>query len=185
VKVLRYVAVDDVGNVISPMIVDGMVHGGVAQGIGQALWEGAVYDDDSGQLVVLNKDPYQQHVIEALTWLKETYTDPKWAKMVPHGINAWTDPSNNEAYPAGKIFFTGNVGTMFAKAIFDKNPVADDTYLILPPKGVGPDGRSLPSAGISKRWFVVKGAKNREAAEQPGQRWSVGVVGVVGVVDVR
>jgi len=33
------------------MIVDGMVHGGVAQGIGQALWEGAVYDDGSGQLV--------------------------------------------------------------------------------------------------------------------------------------
>jgi carbon-monoxide dehydrogenase large subunit len=51
VKVLRYIAVDDVGNVINPMIVDGMVHGGVAQGIGQALWEGAVYDDGSGQLV--------------------------------------------------------------------------------------------------------------------------------------
>jgi carbon-monoxide dehydrogenase large subunit len=51
VKLVRYVAVDDVGNVINPMIVDGMVHGGVAQGIGQALWEGAVYDDDSGQLV--------------------------------------------------------------------------------------------------------------------------------------
>ncbi|PYO51209.1 MAG: carbon monoxide dehydrogenase [Candidatus Rokuibacteriota bacterium] len=51
VKVLRYIAVDDVGNVINPMIVDGMVHGGVAQGIGQALWEGAAYDDGSGQLV--------------------------------------------------------------------------------------------------------------------------------------
>jgi carbon-monoxide dehydrogenase large subunit len=51
VKVLRYVAVDDVGNVINPMIVDGMVHGGIAQGVGQALWEGAVYDDRSGQLV--------------------------------------------------------------------------------------------------------------------------------------
>jgi carbon-monoxide dehydrogenase large subunit len=51
VKVLRYVAVDDVGNVISPMIVDGMVHGGIAQGVGQALWEGAVYDGESGQLV--------------------------------------------------------------------------------------------------------------------------------------
>jgi len=51
VKVLRYVAVDDVGNVINPMIVDGMVHGGVAQGVGQALWEGAVYDGESGQLV--------------------------------------------------------------------------------------------------------------------------------------
>ena len=51
VKLLRYVAVDDVGNVINPMIVDGMVHGGIAQGVGQALWEGAVYDGDSGQLV--------------------------------------------------------------------------------------------------------------------------------------
>jgi aerobic carbon-monoxide dehydrogenase large subunit len=51
VKVLRYVAVDDVGNVINPMIVDGMVHGGIAQGVGQALWEGAVYDDSSGQLL--------------------------------------------------------------------------------------------------------------------------------------
>ena len=51
VKMLRYVAVDDVGNVINPMIVDGMVHGGVAQGVGQALWEGAVYDDGNGQLL--------------------------------------------------------------------------------------------------------------------------------------
>jgi aerobic carbon-monoxide dehydrogenase large subunit len=51
VTVVRYVAVDDVGNVINPMIVDGMVHGGIAQGVGQALWEGAVYDADSGQLV--------------------------------------------------------------------------------------------------------------------------------------
>jgi len=50
-KIVRYLAVDDVGNVINPMIVDGMVHGGVAQGAAQALWEGAVYDDQSGQLV--------------------------------------------------------------------------------------------------------------------------------------
>ncbi len=49
-KLLRYIAVDDVGNVINPMIVDGQVHGGLAQGIGQALWEGAVYDD-GGQLL--------------------------------------------------------------------------------------------------------------------------------------
>jgi carbon-monoxide dehydrogenase large subunit len=51
VKIVRYIAVDDVGNVISPMIVDGMVHGGIAQGVAQALWEGAVYDEESGQLV--------------------------------------------------------------------------------------------------------------------------------------
>jgi carbon-monoxide dehydrogenase large subunit len=50
VKVLRYVAVDDVGKVINPMIVDGMVHGGAAQGIGQALQEEAIYGDD-GQLM--------------------------------------------------------------------------------------------------------------------------------------
>jgi carbon-monoxide dehydrogenase large subunit len=49
-KVLRYVAVDDIGNVINPMIVDGMLHGGIAQGIGQAMQESAVYSDD-GQLL--------------------------------------------------------------------------------------------------------------------------------------
>jgi carbon-monoxide dehydrogenase large subunit len=50
VKLLKYVAVDDVGRVINPMIVDGMVHGGIAQGVGQALWEHGVYSDD-GQLL--------------------------------------------------------------------------------------------------------------------------------------
>ena len=46
----RYVAVDDCGPQINPMIVEGQVHGGIVQGVGPALWEGAVYDDD-GQLV--------------------------------------------------------------------------------------------------------------------------------------
>ena len=50
VTLQRYIAVDDVGNVINPMIVDGMVHGGIAQGVGQALQEEAIYDDD-GQLL--------------------------------------------------------------------------------------------------------------------------------------
>ncbi len=50
VKIIRYIAVDDAGNIINPMIVEGQVHGGVAHGIGQALYEGAVYDD-SGQLL--------------------------------------------------------------------------------------------------------------------------------------
>ena len=50
VKLLRYISVDDVGPVINPMIVDGMIHGGAAQGIGQALFEDAVYSDD-GQLL--------------------------------------------------------------------------------------------------------------------------------------
>jgi len=50
VDVKRYVAVDDCGPQINPVIVEGQVQGGVVQGIGQALWEGAVYDD-GGQLV--------------------------------------------------------------------------------------------------------------------------------------
>ena len=50
VKLLRYIAVDDVGNVINPMIVDGMIHGGITQGVGQALQEEAVYDSN-GQLL--------------------------------------------------------------------------------------------------------------------------------------
>jgi aerobic carbon-monoxide dehydrogenase large subunit len=49
-KLERYIAVDDVGKVINPMIVDGQVHGGIAQGIAQALWEYGAYDE-SGQLV--------------------------------------------------------------------------------------------------------------------------------------
>ena len=50
VRVDRFVACDDVGNVINPMIVDGQLHGGIAHGIGQALFEGAIYDE-SGQLL--------------------------------------------------------------------------------------------------------------------------------------
>ncbi|HJP31876.1 MAG TPA: xanthine dehydrogenase family protein molybdopterin-binding subunit [Candidatus Latescibacteria bacterium] len=50
VKLVRYATCDDVGNVVNPMIVEGQVHGGVTHGIGQALLEGAIYDDD-GQLV--------------------------------------------------------------------------------------------------------------------------------------
>jgi carbon-monoxide dehydrogenase large subunit len=46
VQILRYVAVDDCGNVINPMIVEGQLHGGIAQGIAQALFEEVVYDED-------------------------------------------------------------------------------------------------------------------------------------------
>jgi ABC-type glycerol-3-phosphate transport system substrate-binding protein len=86
--------------------------------------------------------------------------------MLPPGVQSWTDPSNNEAYLAGKIFFTTNAGTMFAKAIVDKNPVADDSYLIMQPKGTGPGGRQLAAISTPKRWYVIKGSKNRQAAEQ-------------------
>ncbi len=57
VTVERYTAVDDFGKLINPMVVHGQVHGGIAQGIGQALMEGAKYDED-GQLVTASYMDY-------------------------------------------------------------------------------------------------------------------------------
>jgi carbon-monoxide dehydrogenase large subunit len=50
VEMKKYVAVDDCGNVINPMIVEGQIQGGILQGIAQALFEEVVYDDETGQL---------------------------------------------------------------------------------------------------------------------------------------
>jgi len=49
-KLEKYIAVDDCGNIINPMIVDGQIHGGIVQGVAQALYEEVVYDDETGQL---------------------------------------------------------------------------------------------------------------------------------------
>jgi carbon-monoxide dehydrogenase large subunit len=49
--IVRYTAVDDVGRAVNPMIVHGQVHGGIVQGVGQAIMENAWYDPDSGQLL--------------------------------------------------------------------------------------------------------------------------------------
>ena len=55
--ILKYVAVDDCGNVINPMIVEGQVHGGVAQGVAEALYEEAIYDE-SGNLTTSSMTQY-------------------------------------------------------------------------------------------------------------------------------
>jgi carbon-monoxide dehydrogenase large subunit len=57
VDLVRYVAVDDVGTVINPLIVDGQIHGGIAQGVAQALYEDAIYDDE-GNLMTTNMTTY-------------------------------------------------------------------------------------------------------------------------------
>jgi carbon-monoxide dehydrogenase large subunit len=51
VEIDRFTAADDFGRIVNPMIVEGQVHGGVTQGIGQALFEQCIYDDESGQLL--------------------------------------------------------------------------------------------------------------------------------------
>ena len=67
VDLVRYIAVDDVGKKINPMIVDGQLHGGIAQGVGQALWEGAVYGDD-GQLL---SGSMLDYALPRASWLPE------------------------------------------------------------------------------------------------------------------
>jgi carbon-monoxide dehydrogenase large subunit len=50
VELVRYTSVDDVGRAVNPMIVHGQTHGGIAQGVGQALWERCHYDAETGQM---------------------------------------------------------------------------------------------------------------------------------------
>jgi len=51
IAVVRYTTVDDCGRAVNPMILHGQTHGGIAQGVGQALWEACAYDPASGQLL--------------------------------------------------------------------------------------------------------------------------------------
>lgn len=67
IELLRYLAVDDVGNVVNPLIVDGQLHGGIAQGLAQAMFEGAVYDDD-GQLLTGTLNDYAIPKAHQLPW---------------------------------------------------------------------------------------------------------------------
>jgi carbon-monoxide dehydrogenase large subunit len=73
VSILRYVAVDDCGNILNPLIVDGQVHGGVAQGLGQALWEQAVYEEN-GQLVTGEMMDYALPRAHMMPWIESSHT---------------------------------------------------------------------------------------------------------------
>jgi aerobic carbon-monoxide dehydrogenase large subunit len=73
IEIKRYVAIDDCGNILNPLIVDGQVHGGVAQGLGQALWEQAVYDDN-GQLVTGELMDYALPKASNLPWIESGHT---------------------------------------------------------------------------------------------------------------
>ena len=68
-EIIQFVAADDVGNIINPMIVEGQVHGGIAQGIGQALLE-AVHYDESGQLLTASFMDYTMPRADDLPFFK-------------------------------------------------------------------------------------------------------------------
>ena len=74
IEIKRYVCVDDIGRIINPLIVDGQVHGGVAQGLGQALWEQAVYDD-TGQLLSGELTDYALPKASGMPWIESSHTE--------------------------------------------------------------------------------------------------------------
>jgi carbon-monoxide dehydrogenase large subunit len=130
------VAVDDVGNKINPLIVDGQLHGGIAQGVGQALWEGAVYSDD-GQL---------------LTGSMLDYALPKAARLPNFELDQTVTPS-----PVNPI---GVKGVGEAGAIASTAAVANAVIDALAPLGI----RHLDMPYTSQKVFeAIQSAKGGQA----------------------
>ncbi len=73
VRLLKYCSVDDSGFLVNPLLAQGQVHGGLAQGIGQALWEGAAYDD-TGQLLTSTLMDYAMPKINDLITFDNDHT---------------------------------------------------------------------------------------------------------------
>jgi carbon-monoxide dehydrogenase large subunit len=134
-EIVGWTAVDDFGTVINPMIVEGQVHGGVAQGVGQALLEGAVYDKD-GQLVSGSFMDYTLPRAEHLPSLKVGTTVTKC-------------PSN----PLG-IKGCGEAGAIAAPAAVI-NAITD---------AIGSEDVSMP-ATPQVVWAALRKARPRQAAE--------------------
>lgn len=131
VTIQRYVAVDDFGNVINPMIVDGQLHGGIAQGAAQALWEGAQYDSN-GQL---------------LTGSLMTYALPKAAFLPMFETDRTVTPS--PINPLG-VKGAGEAGTIASTAA-----VANAVLDALAPFGITHLDMPLTPARI---WSAIHGA---------------------------
>jgi multiple sugar transport system substrate-binding protein len=123
-----------------------------------AMWQwGGTLTDETGEIVKLNSP----ETIAGMKWLAEVYLDKKWEKMLPPGVNAWNDFSNNEAFNAGTLAFTSNAGTMYAKAVFDKVPFASEIKVI--PMPYGPPRKRLEGASTNN-FYLFRGVKNKEAS---------------------
>jgi carbon-monoxide dehydrogenase large subunit len=98
VKFLRYVAVDDCGKVINPMLVDGQLHGGIVQSIGQALFEEVVYDEQ-GQLVTGTLMDYAVPRAGHIPWLELDRTETP-TPVNPLGVKGVGEAGTIGATPA-------------------------------------------------------------------------------------
>jgi multiple sugar transport system substrate-binding protein len=120
---------------------------------------GAFWVDESGQKVTIDTP----EAVTAVEWLVDTYTNPQWERMLPPGVLSWTDPTNNEAFLGGKLAYTQNGGTMYAKAVVDQVPFVDSIIWDYP-KG-GPALQDFFGLG-TMNWLMIQGGKNPEAASE-------------------
>ncbi len=120
---------------------------------------GGSFTDATGKKVTFNSP----QTLAAVEWLAETYTSDKYKKMLPPGVESWTDTGNNEAYLGGTIAMTTNQFSIYAKAKADKNPVFEKTALLHVPKNL--DG-TIYEAGSNGWLTIFKGAKNQALARE-------------------
>ncbi|MEZ4532229.1 MAG: xanthine dehydrogenase family protein molybdopterin-binding subunit [Thermomicrobiales bacterium] len=97
VKLIKYVSVDDIGNIISPMLVTGQVHGGLAQGIGLALWE-EVHYDSNGEILTGTLNDYALPKAEGFPMF-ETYHTTTTTPINPLGAKGIGEASTIGATP--------------------------------------------------------------------------------------
>jgi aerobic carbon-monoxide dehydrogenase large subunit len=118
VDLVRYVAVDDVGNVINPQVVDGQVHGGITQGVAQALWEEAVYDE-GGTL---------------LTGSLVNYLVPSAAELPDFELDRTVTPSPNHPLGSKGVGETGTIASTPAvvNAVIDALEPYGVTHIDMP-----------------------------------------------------
>jgi carbon-monoxide dehydrogenase large subunit len=97
-KIIKYVAVDDCGRVINPLLVDGQVHGGIVQSIGQALYEEVVYDEQ-GQLVTGELMDYALPKASQMPWFETDRTETP-SPVNPLGVKGVGEAGTIGATPA-------------------------------------------------------------------------------------
>jgi carbon-monoxide dehydrogenase large subunit len=136
--VCSYIAVDDVGVVINPMVVEGQAHGGIAQGVGQALFEAASYDPQTGQL---------------LTGSFMDYAIPR-ADVLPDFITATDETQPCTHNPSG-VKGCGESGTIGA-------PAAITSAMIDALGSVGVHGVAMPFTPM-KVWHALRDAQRQAA----------------------
>ncbi len=98
IKFLRYVAVDDCGKVLNPMLVDGQIHGGIVQALGQALYEAVVYDEQ-GQLITGTLMDYAVPRAHMLPWFELDRTETP-SPVNPLGVKGVGEAGTIGATPA-------------------------------------------------------------------------------------